>query len=416
MFLNPGTEMATGSENTHTPWAQIGLNPFNYFDTACIPEGFQIQDPSRMGLSVKELLNHLRQRQEDLGVNAFHFHHILKNQKLEPAEYPPEAMKVIKGTANIQIENGHDQQSPKKAPKSQKSAPRPSPLPKGSSNTMPEVKSCQMQVDRLEDPGINVQLTGTSNEDAKIKFESLRRLPSDSNAIDKPNSSGSTAEPAPRHHPEKPTFTKHLELEAESSTKNQNGAQHYDRGPVAFNFPADPMYQAYGQHPSHPAFYHHPMPIMKGPSVQSWPILQGPNLTQQAESYLGPPHSMGPMVNLYHPQYGLQQIPGHGHLNYMQSGPYQQAIDPHLQLPPGDPIFSLPNTGDVREDPQPKMSNPEGPTRVIIQPPAYTPGKSTSLKNSPQKRKRVDDTDDIPITPTRRSGRATRTPKKLQQD
>jgi hypothetical protein len=104
--------MAMGSDNTHTPWAQMGLNPSNYFDMVSIPEGFRLHDPSHMGLSVKELINHLRNRQEDLGVKGFRFHHVLKNQKLEPAQYPPEAMKVV--------ESGVNRQSEEKSPKKKK--------------------------------------------------------------------------------------------------------------------------------------------------------------------------------------------------------------------------------------------------------------------------------------------------------
>jgi hypothetical protein len=48
-----------------------------------------------MGANVKKLLGHLRERQEILGVNAFHFHHVLQNNKLELAEYPATAKVVI---------------------------------------------------------------------------------------------------------------------------------------------------------------------------------------------------------------------------------------------------------------------------------------------------------------------------------
>lgn len=41
-----------------------------------------------MGITVKLLLSHLRARQETLGVDAFQFHHVLRNNKIETAEYP----------------------------------------------------------------------------------------------------------------------------------------------------------------------------------------------------------------------------------------------------------------------------------------------------------------------------------------
>ena len=44
-----------------------------------------------MGIQVKTLLTHLRQRQQEHGVRAFHFHHVLWGSALEAAEYPEAA-------------------------------------------------------------------------------------------------------------------------------------------------------------------------------------------------------------------------------------------------------------------------------------------------------------------------------------
>jgi hypothetical protein len=85
------TELATGSENARTPWAVIGEEPSKFFDPACLPLGFKFQDPSRMGVAVKTLLHHLRERQADLGVNAFRFTHVLRNNDLVSSQYPPDA-------------------------------------------------------------------------------------------------------------------------------------------------------------------------------------------------------------------------------------------------------------------------------------------------------------------------------------
>jgi len=48
-----------------------------------------------MGRSVKLLIDHLRRRQEEFGVNAFHFHHVYQNNKIQPSCYPPEAEAII---------------------------------------------------------------------------------------------------------------------------------------------------------------------------------------------------------------------------------------------------------------------------------------------------------------------------------
>ena len=88
--------MATGDKSAHTPWQSIGQEPSKFLSLDCIPTGFVLQDPSRMGKSVKELIKHLRERQEHLGVNAFQFKSILGNHdQVEPSKYSLEAQKVI---------------------------------------------------------------------------------------------------------------------------------------------------------------------------------------------------------------------------------------------------------------------------------------------------------------------------------
>jgi hypothetical protein len=96
--------MATGCESGHTPWATIGKDPSQFFDLACVPPGFVFQDPSRMGLTVKGLLTHLRERQKEHGVRAFYFHHILRNNQLEPAEYPDPAQAAIASTEAVEAD------------------------------------------------------------------------------------------------------------------------------------------------------------------------------------------------------------------------------------------------------------------------------------------------------------------------
>jgi hypothetical protein len=100
-MLKREKELASGCDNSRTPWATIGQNPSQFFDICCLPEGFAFQDPSRMGANVKNLLGHLRERQEELGVNSFQFHHILRNNKLEPAAYPAAAQAIIDLGADV---------------------------------------------------------------------------------------------------------------------------------------------------------------------------------------------------------------------------------------------------------------------------------------------------------------------------
>jgi len=56
-----------------------------------------------MGKTVKELIKHLQERQEHLGVNAFHFKGILGNHdRVEPSKYPLEAQNVIRSGEGVQ--------------------------------------------------------------------------------------------------------------------------------------------------------------------------------------------------------------------------------------------------------------------------------------------------------------------------
>ena len=78
-----------------TPWAKIAENPKEFFDSECFPEGFKFEDPSRMGKQVKKLINHLRERQKTMGVNAFRFEHTWKDKSFHPAQYPEIAKQAI---------------------------------------------------------------------------------------------------------------------------------------------------------------------------------------------------------------------------------------------------------------------------------------------------------------------------------
>ncbi|MDX6295885.1 MAG: hypothetical protein QOH50_5055 [Kribbellaceae bacterium] len=95
--------LATGKDSARPPWKAIGDNVSAFFDPACIPEGFSFQDPSRMGQSVKELVDHLRKREQEFGVNAFKFDHIKVqgDQNLQPAQYPENAQAAIQAGTDV---------------------------------------------------------------------------------------------------------------------------------------------------------------------------------------------------------------------------------------------------------------------------------------------------------------------------
>jgi hypothetical protein len=103
-FVNgPGDLPLLPPEEKEVKGMEIAKNAHKYFkfDSECLPSGFKFQDPSRMEISVKALLTHLRNRQEELGVKAFKFHHVLRQNKLESAEYPEAAQKVFDGNIAV---------------------------------------------------------------------------------------------------------------------------------------------------------------------------------------------------------------------------------------------------------------------------------------------------------------------------
>jgi hypothetical protein len=384
--------MATGSDNAHTPWAQIGMEPSNYFDMACIPKGFKMQDPSRMGLSVKELLNHLRKRQEELGVNAFHFHHVLKNQKLELAEYPPEAMAVVEGQGG-------------QACPSENTAPKPI-----AADDAAEGRKTK------NDAPIPVISAMPSSE-------TIKEGCSDVSAKSDMTSSMNPDHPKPGGNQMNGLMPKSLD-ETERPSNNIQLLDSELSVPAPFNFLSDPNYFAYQrqQQPQAPV-YQHTIPGTMSHPLHTWPtqqpIMQGPNISGQAAPYPSPQYPMGPMMNVYHPQHGIQPFTAsNGHPNYVNIQGYHPpiAIDPHLQLPPGEPTFSVSKIGGVPDTSSAAFVPATDANMVRITSPKYTPRKSSPVKKSPLKRKRVDSatTSSPTQTPTRRSGRAVRTPKKMQ--
>lgn len=93
--------MASMDKNARTPWAKIAEDPTKFFDADTYPYGFKFEDPSRMGKSVMDLLNHLRERQTTYGVNAFHFKRYFKNKLFYTAQYPEPAKKAIEAGIDV---------------------------------------------------------------------------------------------------------------------------------------------------------------------------------------------------------------------------------------------------------------------------------------------------------------------------
>lgn len=365
-----------------------------------------------MGLSVKDLLNHLRKRQEEVGVKAFHFHHILRNHKLEPAEYPPEAVEVIEDRGKNQVETVQDDSTAQQI--TVKPTPKPKSPVKSTPKKKPSAKSTPSQIKQTENV-VDISTSDTKTNKEDMKGGNLQKPAPLSKSIKPSASSGPKGEVMETQCAQMIDEAKHIpHLKVDTTSKYPNTTQ-AEVGVPAFTFPSEPTIYAHDQQHSHPVY--NAMNAMNGPPVQPWPpqsIMQGPNFLQQAAPYSGPPYPITPMMNLYHTHYGLPPMPPTGHVNYIQSQHYPPAIDPHLQLPPGDPIFSIHHTGSPSDKLLASIDTPEV-TRVMINGPTVAPSTSTPRKSSPLKRKRQEDDGNLTPTPTRRSGRSLKTPKKLQR-
>jgi hypothetical protein len=348
--LMNGQELASGNDNSRTPWATIGENPYQFFDRSFVPDGFRIQDPSRMGANVKILLGHLRERQEELGVNAFHFHHILRNNKIEPAEYPPSAQVVIDagpGAKNWPLGDG-DKDTSSDVATPEKTSVKKS-LPKKSS-TKKSAKKRTAEEMSTEEKDVKVAEAESFGDG---EMSSAQRLPF-----------GSVP----------PTETNPPDTNSQSAIPNfQMSMQYY------------PQYQ---QNPwtQFPAGF--PMPNSQPPESMNTSAVQ-PHPSMPPYPFTFNPHYYG--WNQQRPDIFSSRGPADNCQPQLKSDPTFGNIDP-LLLPPGQPIFGdisrIHQVGKKASSTKPKKTVPE----VTFQPPTWTP---TPVKKTPQKKRPIE------VTPSR---------------
>ena len=96
-----------------------------------------------MGVNVKDLLNHLRERQVAFGVAAFHFQHVFRNNNLEPAAYPLEALAPLANKGNGEQDGSTGHQGPLSMRELLPESPR-----KGSRKSKSPSKKKQAKVDK----------------------------------------------------------------------------------------------------------------------------------------------------------------------------------------------------------------------------------------------------------------------------
>jgi len=303
-----------------------------------------------MGVSVKTLLTHLRQRQEQLGVQAFFFRHILRNNELEPAEYPEGAEAALNSKPV-----GHVNSSQKKEPEEEV--------------IIPSIKGKGKETN--PNPGIGTS-DSTTYDPALMAF-SLPTPP----AQQHPFAYHQSALPGPQHNP----------------------ASHNPAAPIVPPplhppiMPTDPRYAM---------MFHQYMSQMGNMGQQGWgapPIPPAQQAFHPPEHHYGlqaPGGAMFPSIPLPTP------FP-----------PPFPSFDPH-PIPPGEPPFShLFHSFPMDQTSGPVMPKGPPITTPFKKNLTKTPGKTTpSKKNStktpvktPGKRKRQEVEDSPSKTPTRVSSR-----------
>jgi hypothetical protein len=410
-------------ETSKTPWALVGEDPSKFFHPDCIPVGFKFQDPSRMGASnVKQLLMHLRARQKILGVNAFHFHHVMKDKDLMEASYPETAKTAIAAGADI-IERLAE---PDRAVNNSLAQPE-----KGCIGT---ARAKHLATDTTVEL-FTVDAMNTENEQNRHAPSIVEQsIAPDEYFEDHKSSISSTKEAVASR--QKPSPAK----EQRPFPATLFEARPISKPPIEAKPLVAPPFQARPMHLAPMSWIPNQPQVQEGMNhspYMPWNMMGGPQMLHSSrpnDQGNGP----GQYPHFYPPPF--MQWDNQAYNMYMMKGQAQHPVGlpkpldgltPPIQteshnLPPGQPPFStirtkVESTGgyifpleEAIPPPAPPYSRPIGANIASIQQPTWSPStaspsKSSPVKSTPVKRKRIDE--DF-TTPTR-SGRTRRPTQKL---
>jgi hypothetical protein len=380
-------------DTSRTPWALMGEDPSKFFNPDCIPADFNLQDPSRMGaVNVKQLLNHLRDRQQVLGVNAFHFHHVMKDKDLVKAEYPQQAKVAIQAGAdvlNYPLEFDADDPIIKAADKPETKKP-PNPVAAGH---IPVQRPPYMPLAPDRSKPLYNQFEGDNDTEAN-------RLLVQKGDLDCVNVAEIKAEPTGPDLLTGPPLETPLRFEPLPATLNTGPVQHSQGYP-------------YYDHSGMPSQFQFIRPTQWTGGAQ---MSHAEPANGGHREYAQPPsHNYG-----YMPQHFVPPWPGNSHLATSEALPH---LDPDLlalssplgvpgdprTLPPGPPTFSNNSAMDLgfifppegSSAVLPSFYNPPFVPQVKFQQPTWSPSTASPSKSpgkrTPAKRSRANDDD----TPTR---------------
>jgi len=346
-----------------------------------------------MGIQVKTLLSHLRQRQQDLGVRAFYFQHILRNNELEPAAYSTAVKDTLSTTPKM--EPGPivmvDSSSLAKSTKSRTPAKRKSPVKSKRAKT-PTAKA-QVKLEKIEEAEEEVPLfttplaSGLGSTDGVVMVHPQAVVPNIAVQTHIPQDQ-------PQYDPNLVPTTLPVSATPQNGVAPEQGTLPLYHPTWAQQPPLIPM-------PSFPAPFN--PSLMTADPHQS--MMFQHLLAQFAESQgwhpIPPPqqgvHNLERQTHGFHPS-GRPLAPG------MIAAPHNfpgVGSQEHL-IPPGDPPFSVNYPSH--------MPVPNHALEITITPLVCTPTKKTPGK---RKRENNQESQDTPsMKPTRVSNRI-RTPRKF---
>jgi len=326
-----------------------------------------------MGANAKNLLIHLRERQERLGVNAFHFHHVLRNTKLEPAAYPVTAQTII--DLGPDAKNWTEEKN---------------------------ISSNDLRKDPEEIP-INV-------EQKVVGLKSNRKRKAGEMSADINYDQGKTV----TEFKIKPLLLSPAKVEIGSAPNPDNLKAFANPPPPPPNHPSH--YMPYHNYPMamqhHPSYHQYPwahFPVGYAGAIGPHTSFDGLNADSRLPIPPPAPYPFGSNSQYYqHNSVTPSSVPNQ---QIMNGDPSFHNIDPAL-LPPGPPIFGgipQPSSGFKAADSQAPISNstPKAPY-VTLMPPSWTPSTA-----SPSKKKARGKKKEIEVETPSRSNRTRRPTRKL---
>ena len=323
-----------------------------------------------MGVTVKTLLIHLREHQEQYGVRAFRFHHVLRNNVVESANYPTNAQSVLDSEDPDDQVELKPKTATKKEEVTEASTSQIHPIPI-QETTHKHVSSTNERAP--EQPSIPVPLLGWSQMPHPNSWHP-HLMP-----FSNPNMPHYSL-PFPYGYDSHPVWWPSPVPPAEQPLRHPEQLVHGFHAPPK---PPEPgMLITPPFHPPSQFMDPQTMPQWGGHSV--WGPTPGPPAEQSLRGFHAPPKPPEPRM----PSAPPFQPPSH-------------SMDPH-PIPTGDPPFAF--MYPIPLDPKPIDQSVRTPTKK--KPPPDTP------KKTPGKRKRKEAGEDTPFKEPTRASNRTRTPKK----